>query len=168
MGQMVNKTETYAHFSSEVSITTAPLLSPKLPFWQARTARELVVTVIGEEGMLISFLCTSQCKFGMLLQSNTGVTYDYLLYHSCPYCISLGFIMWKHSIYFKPQPCQMQYGWYFVPEIMIQEVALDFSYKTTFFLTQMKISSIWVCFPLTTIHAASFHIGKQHQHCCAA
>jgi hypothetical protein len=57
MGELVNETETDAHFSPKVSIDTALLLSPKLPFRKARTTCELVVTVIGEEGMLIS-LCS--------------------------------------------------------------------------------------------------------------
>jgi hypothetical protein len=37
MGELVNETETDAHFSPKVSIDTALLLSPKLPFRKART-----------------------------------------------------------------------------------------------------------------------------------
>jgi hypothetical protein len=53
VGELVNKTKIVAHFSSKISVATALLLSPKLPFWKARTTGKLVVTVIGQEGMLI-------------------------------------------------------------------------------------------------------------------
>jgi hypothetical protein len=55
------------------------LLSPELPFWKARTARELVITVTGKEGMLLPvFFTIVRCK--CYVESVLGIPFSLIIH----------------------------------------------------------------------------------------
>lgn len=175
MGQLVNETETDAHFSSEVSITTTILLSPNLSFWKARTSRELVVAVIGEEGMLKCYVLSQSTNETLGCCCRAWVCFTILaltVHHQGSLkCRKLLFI--SKGIGKSNARCVVLL---YNKQRHEEEVALDFSQINTFFKNniQLKSWSIYVYLPCSMCYSTlvmcstqvnnNFSIVLLHEH----